>query len=100
MIRRIATPKKGDDAVIIEMVDSRQSVVKRAELLTTCNTAEKIAAKVRSDLPEIKGVYYHINRDGTVAVGLFPNGIPVGFVWPEDEPKPIEPKEVGDGLHP
>ena len=80
---RIATrkdPKLGA-AVYVEIVDQPTITITHSEL-TTHDTAEKLKAEAERQANATLGeVFFHFNRDGTVAVALGREPT----IWPEDD---------------
>ena len=78
MLQRLATSRRGRDAVVVDFGDGVQRL-RRPQLATPTNRERSIhdAIAFRSNRP----VYVHENRDGSyaIAVGDEPR------IWPEDE---------------
>ena len=84
MFRRIATAKAGKDqpAVLIELSNGDKAEIGHADLATHNTPAKLRIEDERQVKYSLTNVYFHLNRDGSIAVaaGVAPK------VWPEDEP--------------
>lgn len=81
MFTRLATFKPGGDTgIIIELVGGRRAEISQAAL-GTLETPAAILAEAERQAGRTLGIFFHVNRDGSVALatGREPE------VWPEDE---------------
>jgi len=82
-IRRIATARagRGKPALVIQFSSGRPVVISQADLVTYDTPAKLRAEAARQAGRGLAEVYFHFNRDGSVAVatGQAP------AVWPEDD---------------
>jgi hypothetical protein len=87
-ITRISTAKSGKGLALAMDEDGETIVSLRHDELTTYDTIAKIKLEVNRQAARIlQNVYFHINRDGSLAVatGFEPS------IWPENEPEDKEP---------
>jgi len=77
---RVATTKNG---IAIESKDQKISILIGKDDLTFHDTAEKLLAEAEKQAKSsLTGLYFHVNRDGSVAIAT---GEKSPEKWPEDE---------------
>lgn len=78
MIKRLATPRRGDDVIRID-TRRRQARI-TSDDVSTLRTGE-IHNKINRQLKQWTELHFHTNRDGTIALayGNEPD------LWPEDD---------------
>lgn len=83
-IRRIATakPGKGKPAVTIE-INGNTTELEHAELIAYDTPAKILIEMERRTGIELSGVFFHVNRDNSIAMATGKPPSP----WPEDAPK-------------
>ena len=81
-VHRIATIKagKGKPAVLIEFNTGKPVEISHADLTTHDTTAKLLAEAERQSERTLADFYFHINRDGSIAVATGEEPP----VWPED----------------
>jgi len=80
-LTRMATWKRaGQGKAVLLEVDDRRIEIDHAHL-PTLNTAAKLKARVENLAGQKLAVFFHINRDGSVAMAWKETP----EVWPEDE---------------